>query len=193
MSLVVLVFLHGSLIIDVLFLALVIVLAVRTSVPFPRRAFLPICLFLLLTFISNVLFSTGRVLYEIGTLTVTEEGLRGGAHLTMRLLILIIGARVLTATTTAEELVQAVVKILGPLGRRKPVRDFILTLSLALRFLPIIYNEAGYLYRDTLRNNQGLTLPEKIRLSASLITPLFERSLEKARNLSKGERVDAIK
>ncbi|TNF55052.1 hypothetical protein EP227_03290 [bacterium] len=183
--LIVLVFLSGSFTTDLLLLFPVLVVALRVPGTIIGRGLVPISLFVLFTFFSNVLFSYGRVVYEIWGLSITEEGLRKGGHLSLRLVTLIFGAKVLTATTPADELVGAAVRLLGPIGRLKPVREFIVTLSMTLRFLPIIYNEAHTLYRDAVRNTPGKGFVEKLRLTASLLTPLFERSLKKARDLSK--------
>jgi energy-coupling factor transporter transmembrane protein EcfT len=138
----------------------------------------------LFTFISNILLQKGQVVYEIWGIIVTEEGLRAGGHLALRLFMLILGAKIITATTSAEELVSAMIRLLGPPGKWKPVREFISTLSLTLSFLPIIYDEAQVLYRDTVRTSSKITLLDKIKLSASLLSPLFERSMKRARDLT---------
>jgi energy-coupling factor transport system permease protein len=185
LTLIVLVFLSGTFTTDLLLLVLVLIVALRVPGSILGRGLVPISFFVLFTFFSNVLFSYGRVVYEIWGLSFTEEGLRKGGHLSLRLLTLIFGAKVLTATTPADDLVGAMVQLLGPVGRLKPVREFIVTLSLTLRFLPIIYNEAQTLYRDTVRHTSEKGFMVKIRLTASLLSPLFERSLKKARDLSK--------
>lgn len=106
-----------------------------------------------------------------------------GGHLTLRLFIMILGAKILTATTSTEELVKAMTGLLGPAAKLKPVREFMFTMSLTLRFLPIIYDEAQILYENTIKNSSDSTLLNKIRLSASLISPLFERSFKRAGEL----------
>jgi energy-coupling factor transport system permease protein len=183
--LIVLVFLSKTFATDLLLLVLVLAIAFRVPGPVLGRGILPITFFVLFTFFSNVLFSYGRVVYEMWGFSFTEEGLRRGGHLSLRLLTLILGAKVLTATTPADNLVSAMVQLLGPIGRLKSVKEFIVTLSLTLRFLPIIYEEAQNLYRDTVRNASEEGFMVRLRLTASLIAPLFERSLKKARDLSK--------
>jgi len=106
----------------------------------------------------------------------------------LRLFILILGAKTLTATTKAEDLVRAMTVLLGPLGRWKPVREFIFTMSLTLRFLPIIYDEAQNLYRESISNSPEVTLMGKVKLSVLLLTPLFERSIKRARDLQEKEK-----
>lgn len=167
----------------ILLLCLVAAIAFRVPVSALRRGLVPIVLFLGFTFASNILFQEGKVIYRLFGLAVTEEGLLRGGRLTLRLLILILGAKVLTATTRAEDLVTGMSGLLGPCGRSGFVRELILTMSLTLRLLPIVYDEALELYKDV-KKSEGLNLPGKVRLAVSLITPLFERSLQKAKEMS---------
>ena len=171
--------------IDAVLLMLVSFSAVHVPFRVLRRGIIPIAVLLFFTFFSTILFQTGKVLYEIRGITVTEEGLRNGVHLTLRLFILILGAKVLSATTSPGDLVEALVRLLGPLGKWKHLRDFMLTLTLTLRFLPMIYEEAKMLYKETVQNTPAVTFKDRIGLSVSLISPLFERSMKKARDLSK--------
>lgn len=166
-----------------LLLSCVTVLAFKIPASALRRGLVPIVLFLAFTFVSNILFQEGRVIYSLFGLSLTEEGLQRGGRLTLRLLILILGAKVLTATTKAEDLVDGMGRLLGPLGRTGFVKELILTMSLTLRLLPIVYDEALELYKDV-KNSQGTNLKGKVRLAVSLLSPLFERSMQKAKEMS---------
>jgi energy-coupling factor transport system permease protein len=185
--LVIAVFVSNSFKAGLFLLCLVIAFAVRVPFPMLKRGLLPIMFFLTFTFVSNVFYQSGKVSFEIFGLPVTDEGLVRGAGLTLRLFIMILGAKVLTATTKADDLVAGMGKILGPVGRLGYVKELMYTMSLTLRLLPIIYNEALKLYRD-LKNSQGTGLTGKIRLAVTLLTPLFQRSLEKAEEISNQEK-----
>jgi energy-coupling factor transporter transmembrane protein EcfT len=178
------VFLSDSIKIDFTLLVVVFLCASGVTLSILTRGFVPILLFLGFTFFSNTLFHTGRVVYELAGFTITEEGLMSGIHLTLRLFILILGAKILTATTSADDLVHGMARLLGPFGRWKPVQEFTSTLSLTLSFLPLIYNEARTLYTETFKNSRTKNLLEKIKLAVALIIPLLERSMKKARELS---------
>ncbi|MEK6528220.1 MAG: hypothetical protein AABZ36_04980, partial [Nitrospirota bacterium] len=58
------VFISNSLEIDLMLLALTFVFAVRVPISILKRGIIPILLFLAFTFFSNILFQTGRVIYE---------------------------------------------------------------------------------------------------------------------------------
>lgn len=182
--LIITVFFSNSFKADAGILILVFIFTFGIPVSVLKRGLIPITLFLAFTFFSNILFQSGRVIYEMGGIAVTEEGLRRGGHLTLRLFILILGAKALTGTTKAEELIRAINVLLGPLGRWEPLREFMSTMVRALSFLPIIYDEAQTLYAEAVKNSPETTFLDKIKLSVSLLTPLFERSLKRAKDLS---------
>ncbi len=165
-------------------LGIVIIPALRIKLAVLKKGLLPVVLFLFFTFLSNVFFETGRVVYEIYGVHITEEGIRSGGQLVLRLLILIIGAKVMTAATPAEDLLKGISGLLGPVGRFNMVKEFIATMSLTIVFLPVIYSEAQALYRETMKDAPQAAFADKLRLSASLLTPLFERSMKRARELS---------
>lgn len=179
------VFLSNSFKVDLALFALVLSLSFRIPVSVLKRGMIPITLFLAFTFFSNIFFQTGKVIYEFWGIVITDDALRRGGHLALGLFILIIGAKLLTATTKAEDLVKAVSLLLGPIGRLRPVREFIFTMSITLRFLPIIYDEAQMLYRQAIKNSPEATLGGKIKLSVLLLTPLFEKSMKRAKDLQK--------
>ncbi len=104
-SLVIAIFVTSSIKLSLLFLLIVSVLACRVPFSLLKRGLIPVLFFLMFTFISNVLFQEGKVVFDFLGLQVTEQGLMRGGELTLRLFILILGAKVLTATTGAEELV----------------------------------------------------------------------------------------
>ena len=181
--LVIVVFITDSLKISFIILLIVLASTVRVPLSSLKRGLLPITIFLLFTFISNVLFQEGNVLYEILGLQFTDEGLRRGGRLTLRLFIMIVGAKVLTASTRSEDLISAMSELLGPVGKIGFVQELVYIMSLTLRLLPIIYNEAIELYKNT-RNSEGNGVAGKIRFSVELLTTLFERSLVKAKEMT---------
>lgn len=180
--LVIVVFVSDSLAVSLIILLVVLASAVRVPLASLKRGLLPIAVFLFFTFISNVLFQEGNVLYNIIGFDITDDGLRRGGRLTLRLFILIVGAKVLTASIKPEELINGMSGLLGPIGRIGFVQELIYIMSLTLRFLPIIYDEAIELYKN-MRVPAGSSIADRIKLSVELVTTLFERSLEKAKEM----------
>jgi energy-coupling factor transport system permease protein len=183
--LIIAVFLSPSIKVDLVLLIIVLLFTPFAPVSRLFRGMVPIMLFLSFTFFSNILFQSGRIVFNLFGTHITEEGLLRGGHLTLRLLIMIIGAKLLTATTDAEELVKAFARLMGPAGRLRFVKEFVSTTALTLSFLPIIYDEARSLYRTVLKESKANSISERIKLAASLITPLFERSMKRAKEIAK--------
>lgn len=181
--LVIAVFVSDSLEVSLIIILVVLASAVRVPISSLKRGILPITVFLFFTFISNILFQEGNVLYEVLGLDITDEGLRRGGRLTLRLFILIAGAKVLTASTRAEDLITGMSGLLGPVGRIGFVQELVYIMSLTLRLLPVIYSEAIEIYKN-MRNSAGSGVADKIKLSVELLTTLFERSLVKAKNMT---------
>lgn len=183
LSLVIAVFASDSLEVNLVILLGVLASAFRVPLSSLKRGLLPISIFLFFTFVSNVLFQEGKVVYEIFGLDITDAGLSRGGMLTLRLFILIAGAKVLTSSTRSEDLINGMSALLGPVGRIGFVKELVYIMSLTLRLLPVIYNEGIELYKN-MRGAPGSGMSERIRLSVEMLTTLFERSLVKAREMT---------
>ena len=73
---------------------------------------------------------------------VAASGWLAGIAVALRLLLLVWASLLLTALSTPAELSEALRQLLSPLGRLGlPVRDFTTSLSIALRFMPLLSEE----------------------------------------------------
>ena len=87
-----------------------------------------------------VLAAFAVVFAFVGTPTI--EGLLGGLFLGVRMVVLVAASLVVCLTTTSTALLAAFARLIGPLrALHVPVDDIALTLSLALRFIPVIADE----------------------------------------------------
>ncbi len=90
-----------------------------------KRGWIPISLFMLFTFISNVLLQHGKILLNMGSFVVTDEGLKIALLRTARVFFMMAGAKILTAAAGIESLVESLGRLLKPLERLGiPVNDF---------------------------------------------------------------------
>ena len=86
-----------------LFILAFVVLTVRLSkVPFRYvlKGLKPLILIILITFTINIFMTKGEVLFSIGPLDVTKEGIRQAVFMALRLIFLITGTSLLTLTTS---------------------------------------------------------------------------------------------
>ena len=84
----------------VAFIELAVIIAVsRVPLRFILRGLKPVFLILAFTFLINMFMVKGEPLVTLGFLTITREGLRTAVFMAVRLILLIIGASLLTLTT----------------------------------------------------------------------------------------------
>mgnify|MGYP004701376009 CR=1 FL=1 len=93
----------------------------------------------------NIFFVSGAPLAPSGILSyLSYEGLHRSAKMMLRLILLVSSATLLTATTSPLALTAGLESLLQPLKRIKiPVQQSAMLLALALRFLPVIVEEAA--------------------------------------------------
>ncbi|NCJ07036.1 hypothetical protein GS597_11060 [Synechococcales cyanobacterium C] len=88
------------------------------------------------------------VLLNHGPITVTRRSLQLGVALSTWLFTLIYGTNLYLLTTAPEEITTAIERLLSPLSRWLPITEVTLTLTLALRFIPLVLEEIQNLVRS---------------------------------------------
>ena len=103
---------------------------------------------LLITAAFNIFLTSGEPLAKVWIFTITREGVINAVFIAIRLVLLIIGSSLMTLTTTPNQLTDAMEKLMHPLTKIKvPVHDIAMMMSLALRFIPILLEEANRIIR----------------------------------------------
>lgn len=120
----------------------------------------------------------GAALFAWGPITVTAAGIVNGVAICLRILALASLALIFTLTTDPARLVESVIQV-----ARVPYRIGF-TLYAALRFIPLLENEAQVLanahrVRGVGAGSQGWWA--RLRLTASLVVPLLVSGLRRAR------------
>lgn len=144
-----------------------------------KSGWIPISLFLLFTFISNILFQHGRILCSAGPLFITEEGLNIAVIRTMRVFFMIAGARIITATTQIESLIGAFGKILKPLERLGiPVVEFFSTMGLTMKSLPKLKDQIAANYREKVKEGNIKGFWNRAKVVSMFLVPLMIKSIQ---------------
>jgi len=143
-----------------------------------KAGWIPIGMFLLFTFASNVFNQHGRILYRAGPVLITYEGLFLACMRSARIFLMIGSVKFLMATTSPDALIQAMARLLGPFERAGvPVKDFFHTMGLTLKCFPILQDEITAQYRKTIAEVGNGTLWNKARALAMFLLPLFIESI----------------
>lgn len=152
------------------------------------RAFRPLLWLVGLTFVAQLLFSSGEPLFSVGFLHVSRSGLEMAAYLSLRLVVLVLIGSVLTLTTPPMDLTDGLVWLGAPLRRlRVPTDELALIVTIALRFIPTLLAEAEMIMRAQRARGvdfSGGGLVQRVRNLAPVLVPLFVVSFRRADDLA---------
>lgn len=168
-----------------------LILCIRLSkVPFSFmvRGLKAVIVLLLISMSFNLFLTDGEVLWRLGFLKVTREGIRMAVFMAMRLVYLVLGSSVMTLTTTPNALTDGMEKGLGFLKRFKvPVHEISMMMSIALRFIPILIEEADKIMKAQMARGADFesgNLIQKARAMVPLLVPLFVSAFRRATDLA---------
>ncbi len=136
-----------------------------------------VVILLVFTAVFNILWTPGIPVFEWRFIRISEQGIRTGIFMSMRLIYLILGSSLLTLTTTPNQLTDAFESLMSPLKVFKvPVHDFAMMMSLALRFIPILIEEANRII--SAQSARGADFEEgnlfkRMRAMISILVPLL--------------------
>ena len=144
---------------------------------------------ILFTAILNLfLIKKGEVLWSWKIFTITKDGVHTTIKMVLRLVLLISGASLLSLTTTPVALADGVESLMSPLKLIKvPVRDIAMIMSIALRFIPTLFEETNKIIsaqkaRGASFDTSGLFARAKAMLP--VLIPLFVNSFRRADELA---------
>lgn len=142
------------------------------------RGLKPIVYLAAFTAIAQLFFGGGSVLAETGVLShISRDGAGRSLLMILRLTVLVNGTSLLTVTTTPLTLTDGLQWLLKPLQRLGlQVNGIATIMSLALRFIPTIADEANKLIKEQHAKSEQFasgSLLRRSRLCLPLIMPLF--------------------
>jgi len=177
----------GYIIIGVILLITVLVAKLQLS--FIWKSFKPMLLMLVFLSVINVfVIKTGTPLLTIKTFTIYSDALVQTGYIIVRLLLMIVITTLLTATTKPLDLTLGIEDLLAPLAKIKfPTHDVAMMISLALRFIPQLLEEAQRILKAQASRGVDMengTFKEKIKAILALIIPLFVSCFQKADDLA---------
>lgn len=124
-------------------LLLLIVQTAISKIPFIKmlKSIKTVIFFVVLSAVLQLFLNkSGTPLWEGGF--IYDKGLIKACYITARIILLVLGASLLTFTTSPVELADGIEMLLYPLKLIKfPVHEFALIMSIALRFIPTLIDE----------------------------------------------------
>ncbi|MCB2231318.1 energy-coupling factor transporter transmembrane protein EcfT [bacterium] len=152
-------------------------------------SFRPVLYMVAITALYHLIFSerASQSLFEIFGFAITEGGARMAVFFSLRLLIFVSIAFLVTLTSSPSDLAEALTRLARPLSALKvPVNDLGLVLFMAIRFVPILMEEF-----EAIRNAQVIRGVDfaggffaRIKKTGYLLVPVFMAALNRADDLA---------
>lgn len=162
-----------------------------SKIPFRMmiKSIKPLMFFVVFTALLNVFFTrSGEVLFEVGFLTVTKDGLIYATYMIIRIVILVLGTSLLTYTTSPIELTDGLEILLRPFSKiGLPSHELAMMMSIALRFIPTILEETDKIMKAQTARGADFESGNVIKRAKALIpllVPLFISAFRRADDLA---------
>lgn len=168
---------------------ILIVIMARLPMASVMKSVRGILFIVLFTAVLNLfLIKEGRVLVHWKIFTITENGVHTTIKMTLRLVLLISGASLLSLTTTPVALADGVESLMKPLTLIKvPVRDIAMIMSIALKFIPTLFRETGKIISAQKARGASFdtgSLFARAKALLPVLIPLFVNSFKRADELA---------
>lgn len=173
--------------ISILMLAILIILS-QVPVSFMLRGLKSIGVLLFISVCFNLFLTSGEVVFQLWFIKITREGIELAAFMAVRLICLVMGASIMTLTTTPNALTDGMERSLGFLKVIKvPVHEIAMMMSIALRFIPILIEETDKIMKAQMARGADFEngkLIEKAKAMIPLLVPLFISAFRRATDLA---------
>lgn len=170
-------------------LLIVIILFARLPMASVLKSVRGILFIVLFTAVLNLfLIKDGEVLVSWKIFVITKNGVHTTIKMVLRLVLLISGASLLSLTTTPVELADGLESLMAPLKLIKvPVRDIAMIMSIALRFIPTLFEETNKIVAAQKARGASFdtgSIFSRVKSLVSVLIPLFISSFRRADELA---------
>lgn len=171
-----------------LFYILVLYRLSKVPLSYLMRGLKGIIILLVFTFFFRLIATPGTTIVEWGIFDVTNEGVTKAVTLTSRIALMIVGASLLSYTSTPKSLADGLEKAFLFLKKiHVPIHEMTVIIMIAFRFIPIIIEELNVLIdaqssRGIRFENVGII--KKTKNMTNLLLPLFLSIIRKASDLA---------
>jgi len=137
----------------------------------------------------NLLLTPGEhIIFSLGFIRLTVEGIILAAQMAARLILLIIGTSLLTLTSSPIQLTDGMEAGLRPLKKIKvPAHDIAMLMTIALRFIPTLADELDKIMKAQKARGADFDTGSLMKRAKSLIpilVPLFVSAFKRADELA---------
>ncbi len=152
------------------------------------RGLKPLILILVLTFGLHLFMDPGDVLFHIGPINATKQGLISGLMMVFRLILLIVTTSIMTLTTSPIDLTDGLERLMRPFQAvGVPAHELAMMMTIALRFIPTLIEETDKIMKAQMARGADFESGNIIRRVKSMIpvlVPLFVSAFRRADELA---------
>lgn len=160
----------------------------KLPIKFILKGLKPLVFIILITLTINIFMTKGEVLFNIGPLTVTKEGLSTAVFMALRLIFLITGTSLLTLTTSPIALTDGIEKLLNPFKKLGlPAHELAMMMTIALRFIPTLLEETDKIMKAQMARGADFesgNILNRAKNLVPLLVPLFINAFRRADELA---------
>ncbi|ADU26574.1 energy-coupling factor transporter transmembrane component T family protein [Ethanoligenens harbinense] len=168
------------------------ILLVAVLAHIPMRMLLsgirPLLFVILLAGVVNIFYVPGHALAHVWIFTITREGIATAVFMSVRVIFLIIGASMLTYTTSPIMLTDGLDVLLSPLAKLKlPVHELSMMMTIALRFIPTLTEETDKIMQAQKARGADFesgNLLRRVKALLPILIPLFVSAFRRADELA---------
>lgn len=172
-------------------LIFVLVSTALAKVPFGRvlKSIRGILFFIVFSAVLQLLFNkSGTTLWHWKFITITDKGLLNSGFIICKITLVVLGASLLTLTTSPVDIADGIESLMYPLKWIKfPVHEFALIMSIALRFIPTLLDETDRIIKAQKARGANFESGNVFKRAKALIPvliPLLISSFRRAEELA---------
>lgn len=152
------------------------------------KAVKPLWIILLFTMLIHIFTTPGTELFTWGWIHISEEGVRNGILMTLRLVYLIAFSSLLTYTTSPIVLTDGIEALLMPFKRvGVPAHELAMMMTIALRFIPTLLEETDRIMKAQASRGADFStgnMWHRAKAMVPLLVPLFISAFRRADDLA---------
>jgi energy-coupling factor transport system permease protein len=152
------------------------------------RSLKSLWILLVVTFLLQAFLTPGTPLAGLGPLRISREGVIAAGEILLRLALLILTAFLPTLTTPPIKLTAGLESIISPFKRLGvPAHELAMMMTLALRFIPTLLQEAEVVVSAQRSRGAGFTTGRPAKWAKSLLplfVPLFAGAIRRADDMA---------
>ncbi len=140
------------------------------------------------TSLLNLFYGSGNVLWQLGILKITDDGIKNAVFVAVRIISLILVSSSLTFTTSPTDLTDALERLMKPLSvLHIPVHEIAMMMTIALRFIPTLLEETDKIMQAQKARGADMEsggLIQRIKALIPVLIPLFVSAFRRAYELA---------